>query len=97
MSNSNEMVAPAFICRCEERTAQDLRDAIEAGARTINDVKRRTRAGMGICQGAYCLNHVADLVQRELGQPRELVAPMTARPPVRVLTLSSLAHLGESD
>ena len=97
MSDLIQPIAPAFICRCEELTSEQLRAAIAAGAKTINDVKRRTRAGMGICQGAYCLHHVADLVQSELGVEREQVPPMTARPPVRVITLAALAALSEPE
>ncbi len=97
MSESSQPTAPAFICRCEELTADNLRDAIAAGAMTINDVKRRTRAGMGICQGAYCLHHVAELVQSELGVERDHVSPMTARPPVRVITLATLAKLNDPE
>jgi len=93
MSDPIQPLAAAFICRCEELTAVHIREAITADAKTINDVKRRTRAGMGICQGAYCLHHVAELVKSELGTEREQVPPMTARPPVRVITLASLANL----
>ncbi|MCC6792612.1 MAG: (2Fe-2S)-binding protein [Thermomicrobiales bacterium] len=89
----SESVTPAacFICRCEELSDQDLRDAVAAGARTINDVKRRTRAGMGICQGVYCLDHVARIIAEETGEARARIVPMTARPPVRMLTLGALA------
>ena len=36
-------------------------------ARTIDAVKRRTRAGMGRCQGGYCRTRVAEIMARELG------------------------------
>ena len=89
--NHPEPVAPCFVCRCEEVDGDELRLAIAAGARTINDVKRRTRAGMGLCQGVYCLEHVATLLARETGTLREAVNPMTSRPPTRLLTLGALA------
>jgi bacterioferritin-associated ferredoxin len=91
MSAREPKQAPCFICRCEEITLVDLEGAIAGGARTINDVKRRTRAGMGVCQGAYCLEHVAALVSDRTGTPIEFVVPMTARPPARWITLSALA------
>lgn len=91
MSDGIAAEAPCFVCRCEELTDAELKQAIANGARTVNDVKRRTRAGMGICQGVYCLEHVARLLAQELGTPREAVVPMTARPPVRMLTLRALA------
>ena len=40
-----------IICRCQEVTRQEILDAIEQGATTVDGVKRRTRAGMGLCQG----------------------------------------------
>lgn len=88
-------VPPCFICRCEEVDAKELRNAIRAGARTVNDVKRRTRAGMGICQGVYCLEQIAVLLAEETGGLRQAVLPMTSRPPARLLTVGMLAALAE--
>lgn len=84
--------APAHVCRCEEIGADAVRRAIVAGARTVNDVKRQTRAGMGPCQGIYCVPAVAALLAAETGLPAERIAPMTARPPVRPLPLERLAE-----
>lgn len=89
--------AANFVCRCEELTAADVAHAIEAGARTVNDVKRRTRAGMGLCQGVYCLEHVARALAEQRGTPVEVVVPMTARPPVRALRVETLAKLGSGE
>ena len=94
MSDSQRQTA-CFVCRCEEVDADELRSAIAAGARTINDVKRRTRAGMGICQGIYCLPAVAALLRDEAGVPAEEIVPMTARPPARAIPLSALTMLEE--
>lgn len=87
--------APCFICRCEEITAGTILQAIEEGARTINDVKRRTRAGMGVCQGAYCVRPMAELIEHATGAPVSQIAPMTARPPVRLVPLGLLAAMEE--
>ena len=38
------------------------------GARTVDGVKRRTRAGMGRCQGGFCGSKVVEILARELGQ-----------------------------
>lgn len=89
--SENAPPGACFVCRCEELTEADLRAAIAAGALTVNDVKRRTRAGMGICQGIYCLDHIARVLAEETGTPREMVVPMTSRPPARLLTLGALA------
>ena len=49
-----------YLCRCECVTAAAVEEAIAEGNLTINDVKRRTRAGMGICQGIYCVGEIAN-------------------------------------
>ncbi len=80
------------ICRCEEIAADDVRRAIEAGARTVNDVKRQTRAGMGVCQGIYCVPTIVQALNTLTGTPLGEFAPMTARPPVRPIPLGRLAE-----
>ena len=84
------------VCRCEEINADQIRQAIGEGAISINDVKRRTRAGMGLCQGIFCVQTVAALIQAQAGEPLDRVLPMTARPPARVIPLSQLAELDET-
>ena len=63
---------PAYgriICRCETITEGEILDAIRApaGARDVDGVKRRTRAGMGRCQGGFCGSKVVELLAKELG------------------------------
>ncbi len=80
-----------LVCRCDEIRAGDIRQAIAGGATTINDVKRRTRAGMGICQGIYCTRTIANMIHGEAGVPLEEIVPMTARPPARLISLAEIA------
>lgn len=79
------------ICRCEEVSDAAIAQAVLAGALTVDDVKRRTRAGMGACQGIYCMPAIAAVVAQGTGAPIEDLAPMTARPPVRPLPIHALA------
>ena len=76
-----------IICRCEEITEAEVLAAIRAGAKTLNDVKRRTRTGMGLCQGKTCQRLVAGLLAQELGCSVANIAPPSARPPTRPLPL----------
>ena len=57
------------ICRCETVTEAEIVDAIHGKipARTVDAVKRRTRAGMGRCQGGFCGPRVVEILARELG------------------------------
>ncbi|MEX2425747.1 MAG: (2Fe-2S)-binding protein [Thermomicrobiaceae bacterium] len=86
-----------YICRCEEIPHSAVRQAIQEGNLTLNDVKRRTRAGMGVCQGIYCLRSVALMIEKGAGVAADSLEPMTARPPARLITLGSLAALNPED
>jgi bacterioferritin-associated ferredoxin len=82
-----------LICRCEEVLLEEIVAAFAAGAQTVDDVKRRTRAGMGVCQGIFCVPMVAAIAAQATGLPMERVAGMTIRPPVRPLSLEAMATL----
>lgn len=63
---------PAYgniICRCEMITEGEIIDAIRRplGARSLDGVKRRTRAGMGRCQSGFCSPRTMEILARELG------------------------------
>jgi NAD(P)H-nitrite reductase large subunit len=89
------MESGVCVCRCEEIDLATIQQAIREGAITINDVKRRTRAGMGICQGIYCTRAIADLIHEQAGVAYDAIEPMTARPPARVLSVDRLAGLDD--
>ena len=63
---------PAYgqiICRCESVSEGEILDAIHRplGAKSLDGVKRRVRAGMGRCQGGFCAPRVMEILARELG------------------------------
>ncbi len=64
-----------IICRCEGITEGEIIDAIKApcGARDVDAVKRRTRSGMGRCQGGFCGSKVVEILARELDIPMNKV------------------------
>lgn len=57
------------ICRCETVTEAEILQAIHRplGARSMDGVKRRVRAGMGRCQGGFCGPKLIEILARELG------------------------------
>ena len=70
----NELIKkqPAYgniLCRCETISEGEILDAIHRplGAKSLDGIKRRTRAGMGRCQGGFCSPKVMELLKRELG------------------------------
>ena len=60
-----------IICRCEMISRGEILDAIrrEPGARSLDGVKRRTRAGMGRCQSGFCAPRVLEILRQELQLP----------------------------
>ena len=61
------------ICRCETVTEGEIIEAIHKGpgARSVDAIKRRLRAGMGRCQGGFCSPRVVEILARELGVTEE--------------------------
>ena len=82
-----------LVCRCNEITRGEIVASIREGARTVDEVKRMTRAGMGICQGRTCSRLVADLIRRETGLPMDKITPARARTPVRPIQADVLSNI----
>ena len=59
-----------IICRCEQITEGEILDAIHSSVvpTSVDAIKRRTRAGMGRCQGGFCQPKVVEILARELGK-----------------------------
>ena len=73
MEERNELIRkhPEYgniICRCEMITEGEIMDAIHRplGARSLDGVKRRTRAGMGRCQAGFCSPRTMEILEREV-------------------------------
>jgi glycerol-3-phosphate dehydrogenase len=60
-----------IICKCEKITEKEIVDAIHGtlGNDTIKGIRKRARAGSGLCQGGYCEGLVLKLIARETNQP----------------------------
>lgn len=58
-----------IVCRCEQVSLGEIKQAINnpLGVATVDGVKRRTRAGMGRCQGGFCLPTVVKTIAEETG------------------------------
>ena len=84
-----------LICRCQEVTEQEILDVIRDGATTVDGVKRRTRACMGLCQGKTCGRLVQRIVAQETGKDPAEVLPQKSRMPVRPVKISVFG--GDSD
>jgi NAD(P)H-nitrite reductase large subunit len=78
-----------LICRCEDITLAEIKKIIADGFRTIDEIKRVSRAGMGPCQGRTCRFLIAQELSRHYGIPMEQVLMPTFRPPVKPVKLGS--------
>ena len=84
-----------IICKCQEVTRREIVEAIRQGATTVDGVKRRTRAGMGLCQGKTCERLVARIISEETGRPMAELLPPTSRMPVRPVKIGIIG--GDDD
>ena len=81
-----------LVCRCEEVTEEEIIAAIQAGDTTIDAIKRRTRAGMGFCQGRTCRRLVAQILCANLHIPMAEALDASIRIPVGPLSLKMIAE-----
>ncbi len=61
------------LCRCEEVTEGEIKEAVRRGGSTLDGIKFRTRAGMGRCQGNFCGPHLTALLSEALNRPMDQI------------------------
>jgi len=81
-----------IICRCEEITKGEIRQAVHDGMWTITEIRRYLRCGMGLCQGQTCAKLVKGIVARELGVSPAELEPATSRVPMRPIEMKVFAN-----
>ena len=86
-----QTTAGTIVCRCEDVTRAAIEDAVSRGARHMNQLKAATRCGMGPCQGRICGEAVAEILAESAGIDRCDAGRWTTRPPLRPLTVGTLA------
>jgi D-hydroxyproline dehydrogenase subunit alpha len=82
-----------IICRCEEVTFGQIEAALAEQMSQIGAVKRRTRLGMGRCQGRYCAPVLDALLAERTGRPRDEFSGFAPRVPVKPVAIGDLARL----
>ena len=80
-----------IICRCEDLTLAEIRDAIVDGYTDFEELKRYLRAGMGPCGGRTCLPLIRRELARTHGVSVEEVSLPASRPPIQVTTFGTVA------
>ena len=86
-----------IICRCESISEGEIVDAIHRplGAKSLDGVKRRVRAGMGRCQAGFCSPRVMEILSRELGIPLSEVTKAGGTSKIITGTLKGAAREGK--
>ena len=84
-----------LICRCREVSKQDILDAIADGAVTVDGVKRRSTACMGLCQGKSCERLVSRIIAEVTGKNPALILPQRSRMPSRPIKMSIIGDEGQ--
>jgi len=85
-----------IVCRCEDVTARQFHDRLQAGVVDIESLKGETRMSMGRCQGRNCLVALAALIARHTGCDVADIRLPQSRPPMRPVLIGSLIEHGES-
>lgn len=84
-----------MVCRCEEVTLGEIRDLIRTGYRSVDEIKRISRAGMGPCQGRTCRQLIMQEIANATGENVADLPMPTFRPPTKPINLGFL--LGGED
>jgi len=86
-----EPVDDTIVCRCEEVTAERVREMARLGCEGPNQAKFFSRCGMGPCQGRVCGGVVTQLLAAELGRAPGSVGAFRIRAPLKPVPLSAIA------
>ena len=82
-----------ILCRCEDVTLEDFREAFQEGFSEFESLKRYTGVGTGFCQGKGCLGEAALELARLRGVTPAAIPLTTIRQPADPLTFAQLAAL----
>jgi thioredoxin reductase len=86
-----------IICRCENVRLGQIRQAMTDGDESIGAIKRRTRLGMGACQGRFCAPIAADLVAKQTGTDIGEYSFFAPRVPIKPTRISDIVGAARSD
>jgi len=88
--NLRRATPQTMVCRCEEVTVGDVTAVLDNGAASAGDVKRRTRLGMGRCQGRYCAPILQHILAERKGAKIDGRSGFAPRVPVKPFAIEDL-------
>lgn len=80
-----------IICRCEEITLKEIKAAMADGTTQVKDLKRKTRVGMGPCEGRMCGPALIEIMRIHSNTSPEGHGYLNPRPPIKPIALGVLA------
>jgi bacterioferritin-associated ferredoxin len=84
-----------IICRCEDLTVKEIREWINKGYGTFEEIKRASRICMGSCQGRTCRRHLINELARAAGKEPAEIDLSTFRPPTKPLKFESIMEVDD--
>jgi bacterioferritin-associated ferredoxin len=84
------------VCPCASVTVTDLRDALEAGARTPEDVRNVTGCGAGACAGRRCETALIRWISGALAVPIGRLVPAPVCAPLRPVPAAAIVSLADA-
>jgi len=90
MSNKDD--ENTIVCRCEDVTLKEVKDLIKQGFKTVDEIKRISRSGMGPCQGRTCRQIIMREIAKATGKNIRDVKISTFRPPTKNIKMGILAQ-----
>jgi len=95
MSNKDD--ENTIICRCEDITLKEIKDLIKKGFKTVDEIKRISRCGMGPCQGRTCRQIIMREIAKATGKDIRDVKVSTFRPPTKNIKIGILAEAAKGE
>lgn len=99
--HSSETYDPDYespvVCRCEGVDLNEIRDLIARGYKSVDEIKHRSRAGMGPCQGRSCRQIILNELARDAGVSLDEFEGGSFRPPASPISMDILAKGSEED
>jgi len=80
-----------IICRCEEVTKGEIRKAVHDGIKTVSELRRYLRVGMGLCQGQTCTRLFKNIMAKEMLVHPDSLEASTSRSPNRPIEMKIYA------
>jgi NADPH-dependent 2,4-dienoyl-CoA reductase/sulfur reductase-like enzyme len=96
LSQAAGAIDATVICRCENVTAGEIRQAVKQGVTGPGQLKSFTRCGMGPCQGRSCAMAAAEIMAAELKSSIPAIGRHDIRAPLKPIPLGRIASLTEA-